>query len=109
MIHCLPTVYNHRIDVILAKKLAPGLAELVAKDLDWLEAELEKSGGKYLVGDHVTAADTMVGFSIQFIFAMDLAPKGRKWERIEEWLKRIEGQEAYKRAVEKTGFKMYGS
>ncbi|KAL9067066.1 MAG: hypothetical protein Q9161_007156 [Pseudevernia consocians] len=103
MIHCLPTVYVRRIDASAAEKLAPDLAGNVAKDLDWLEAELRKGNGRYLVGDHVTAADTMVAFSIQFIFWVRLAPEDRKWEGIEAWLRNVEAGEAYQRAVAKTG------
>jgi len=51
-----------------AEKLEEGLSVNVQKDLDWLEAELNKTGG-FLVGHSVTAADIMVHFSIQFIFA----------------------------------------
>lgn len=106
MIHGLPTLYVRRIDATAAEKLAPGLAGNVAKDLDWLEAELKQGNGKFLVGDHVTAADTMVAFSIQFIFKMDLAPKNGKWEAIEGWLQNVERQESYRRAVAKTGHKL---
>ena len=103
MIHCLPTVYVRRIDASAAEKLAPDLAAHVAKDLDWLEAELKKGNGKYLVGEQVTAADTMVAFSIQFIFRMKLAPQDRRWEGIEAWLRNVEAGETYQRAVAKTG------
>ena len=103
MVHCLPTVYVRRIDASAAEKLAPGLAGNVAKDLDWLEAELKNGNGGYLVGDHVTAADTMVAFSIQFIFWLKLAPQDRKWEGIEAWLRKVEAGKAYQRAVAKTG------
>ncbi|KAL8817335.1 MAG: hypothetical protein Q9191_008165, partial [Dirinaria sp. TL-2023a] len=59
MTHCLPTVYNRRIDASLAEKLAPGIEKVVAKDLDWLEEEYAARGGKYLVGNDLTAADIM--------------------------------------------------
>ena len=75
----------------------------VAKDLDWLEAELKTGKGKYLVGDHVTAADTMVAFSIQFIFSMKLGPQDRRWKAIEAWLRNVEAGGTYQRAVAKTG------
>ena len=103
MVHCLPTVYVRRLDASAAEKLEPGLAGNVAKDLDWLEAELKKGNGRYLVGDHVTDADTMVAFSIQFIFRMSLAPQDRKWEGIEAWLRNVEAGQTYQRAVAKTG------
>lgn len=103
MVHCLPTVYNRRIDASAAEKLAPHLAGNVAKDLDWLEAELKRGSGRYLVGNHVTAADTMVAFSIQFIFWLKLGPHDRRWEGIEAWLRNVEAGEAYQRAVAMTG------
>lgn len=103
MVHCLPTVYVRRIDASAAEELAPSLAGNVVKDLDWLEAELKKGNGMYLVGNHVTAADTMVAFSIQFIFRTKLEPQDRKWEGIEAWLKNVEAGEVYQRAVAKTG------
>ncbi|CAF9910044.1 MAG: hypothetical protein ALECFALPRED_006140 [Alectoria fallacina] len=102
MVHCLPMVYVRRIDASAAERLAPGLAGNVARDLDWLEAELKRGNGRYLVGDHVTAADTMVAFSIQFIFWLKLA-QDRKWEGIEAWLRNVEAGETYQRAVAKTG------
>ena len=85
MIHCLPTVYVRRIHASAAEKFAPGLAENVAKDLDWLEGELSRGNGIYLVGERVTAADTIVAFSIQFIFWLKLVPQDRKWKGIEPW------------------------
>ena len=104
MVHCLPTVYNRRIDATMAEKLAPGLEKNVVKDLDWLEAELEAGNGRYLVGDHVTAADTMVAFSVQFMLAMGLAPRRNcRWPAIEGWLTNVEGENAYRCAVAKTG------
>ena len=103
MVHCLPTIYIRRLDASLGQKLAPGLAGNVGKDLDWLEAELKGGNGRYLVGDHVTAADTMVAFSVKFIFQMGLAPRDRKWEGIEAWLRNVEAGEVYQRAVAKTG------
>ena len=106
MVHCLPTVYNRRIDAIVAEKLAPGLEKNVVKDLDWLEAELNAGNGRYLVGDHVTAADTMVAFSVQFIFAMKLAPRNSRWAALEDWLKNVEGENAYQCAVAKTGHRL---
>ena len=106
MVHCLPTVYNRRVDATAAEKLGPHLAQNVGKDLDWLETELKQGNGRNLVGDHVTAADTMMGFSIQFIFAMGLAPQHRRWHGIEAWLKHIESLELYQQAVARTDHKL---
>lgn len=104
MVHCLPTVYVRRLDASAAEKLGPGLAGNVAKDLDWLEAELKGGNGGYLVGDHVTAADTMVAFSIQFIFWLKLAPQDRKWEGIEAWLRNVEAIYLNVRSISGVGF-----
>ena len=103
MVHCLPTVYNRRFDATMAEKLAPGVEKNVVKDLDWLETELKAGNGRYLVGDHVTAADTMVAFSVQSILAMRLAPRNRRWAAIEGRLTNIEGENAYQCAFAKTG------
>ena len=76
----------------------------VQKDLDWLEDELKSGDGKYLVGDHLTAADTMVCFSAQFILARQLGTGGKTWPAIEKWIQHCESESGYKKAVEKTGF-----
>ena len=93
MVHCLPTVYVRQVDASAAEKLGPSRAGHVARDLDWLEGELKKGSGRYLVGDHVSAADTMVAFLIQFIFWLRLAPQNRKREGIEAWLRNVEAGE----------------
>jgi glutathione S-transferase len=90
------------------KELEKGLAINVHKDLDWLQSELKKNGGKFLVGDSLSAADTMNVFGIQFIFARDLAV-GRKlaeWPTIEKWVKDCEETESYKASVNKTGHQL---
>ncbi|KAL8723271.1 MAG: hypothetical protein Q9225_000393 [Loekoesia sp. 1 TL-2023] len=106
MVHALPYVFAQRINRGVAEELREGFAKMVRKDLDWLEKELGRKGGGWLVGDSVTAADTMMGFSVMVVSANRLAGKGveGKWKLVEEWVRRIEAREAYKRAVEKTGF-----
>ena len=66
------------------------------------------NGGYWLVGDSVSAADTMMGFSVQFVFVNGLAGQVEdgKWARVKQWLDRIEEREEYQRAVEKTGFEL---
>lgn len=83
----------------LEKKLSVN----VQAGLEWLESELQAGNGKFLVGDHVTAADTMMVFSVQFILTRKLGTGDRPWPAIEAWLQNIEGQAGYKKAVEKTG------
>ena len=86
----------------MEKKLSVNLQ----KDLDWLESELQSGNGKFLVGDHLTAADTMMGFSVQFIMARKLGTEDRHWPAIEAWVKHLEIQESYKKALEKTGYSL---
>ena len=107
MIHCLPYLYARRIDAEAAGPLKPKLPVLVKKDLDWLESELDAKGGGWLVGQEVTAADTMMVFSVQFIFLNKLAGEDidqTNWGRISEWLGLLERHEPYQRAVQKTRF-----
>lgn len=89
-----------------AAKIEEGMSVNVGKDMDFLEAELGKSKGRFLVGDNVTAADCMMLFSAQFILARQLGTKGRKWERVDRWIADCENTESYKRAVSKTGHRL---
>lgn len=89
------------------EQLEAGLSVSVQKDLDWLEAELEKSTGNFLVGNDVTAADVMMHFSVQFALARQLGTKSGKWEKLQAWLDRCEGLETYKTAVRKSGYTLH--
>ena len=116
MVHALPYIYARRISREAAEMLKPGLQAIVAKDLDWVEhhfirkvEEARRSEDLgWLIGWEVTAADTMMGFSVQFVLVNELAGKDEdvkgKWPKVRRWLKMIEGREAYHRAVKKTGF-----
>lgn len=77
-------------------------------DLNWLEGELSKNKTKFLVGDDVTGADIMMGFSIEFIYNMQLGTRGGSWPHVEQYLQNVLNCESYKRAVEKTGYKLKG-
>lgn len=91
-----------------------GLSPNVHNDFAWLEHELSSSdndgssGGKdFLVGDHLTAADIIMGFSIEFIFARKLGTESDgRWPRVQSWLDRIREVPSYKKAVERTGYKL---
>ncbi|KAF2094717.1 hypothetical protein NA57DRAFT_45755 [Rhizodiscina lignyota] len=89
-------------------EMVKGMSVAVQNDLDWLEKELGDEGTGWLAGKDLTAADVMVHFSAQFIFARDLGTKGvdkgSRWKNITGWLQRCEGSESYKRAVQKTGY-----
>ncbi len=109
MIHGLAVLYARwqmpeggKNDDILGQ-MEKKLSVNVQKDFDWLDFELQSGNGKYLVGDSVTAADTMMGFSAQFIMARKLGTGDRTWPAVEAWVKHLEGLKSYKKAVEKTG------
>ena len=88
------------------KEMEGVLARNVVRDLDWLEGGLKAAGtGGYLAGEF-SAADTMMVFGILFIFKRDLTV-GRtleEWPGLKSWVERCTEREAWKRAVEKTGF-----
>ncbi|KAF1947165.1 glutathione S-transferase [Clathrospora elynae] len=83
-----------------------GMSANVQSDLSWLETELSLSQGRFLCGDHVTAADIMMQFSADFIMARELGTQGRQYTNINKWLEACKNTEGYKRAVEKTGHKL---
>jgi glutathione S-transferase len=78
----------------------------VQNDMSWLETELSLSSGKFLCGDHVTAADIMMQFSAEFIIQRELGTLGKEWPNINKWLERCRNTESYRKAVEKTGHKL---
>jgi glutathione S-transferase len=78
----------------------------VQNDLSWLETELSRSPGQFLLGDHITAADVMMQFSVEFIFAMKLGTQGKEYPSINKWMEACRSTESYKRAVKKTGHKL---
>ncbi|RBQ69733.1 hypothetical protein FVER14953_07652 [Fusarium verticillioides] len=88
--------------------LEDAIAPRVHEAMQWLESELESgpSNGQFIVGTDLTAADIMMGFSIECIFAMKLGTKSHEWPLISKWLANMKERKAYKRAVEKTGYSM---
>ena len=109
MLHGLPIVYARWFSPERVQKsgdleaIEEGMSDNVIKDFDWLEGELQKSSGKFLVGSHITAADCMMIFSVQYILDKVLGTKAKKWPKIEEWVKNCEAMETWKKAVQKTG------
>lgn len=101
-------------------EMEASLSPNVQNDLDWLEDELSTNGSqgssgaggeggekKFLVGDDLTAADIIMGFSIEFILSMKLGTKGGSgWPRVHKWLDRIRESPSYRKAVEKTGYSL---
>ena len=74
-----------------------GLSPNIHNDLNWLESEVE--GRQCLVGNDVTAADILMGFSIEFIFARKLGTEGGDWPNVKKWLEGLQQREAYTKAV----------
>lgn len=102
--------------LITADRAANGLALAVnvRNSFDWLEGELvaqRDRGSGWLVGDGLTAADVVLQFSVQFIMERKLGVGGRgegRWKEVEAWLGRTEQDDAYRRAVQKTGYSLDG-
>lgn len=92
LLHGLVPFYISLASASAASELHPQLVEAAGKDMEWLESELEKANGRsrYLVGDSVTAADTMMEFSVQFLLRFGLVPKGKKWPCVARWLENVE-------------------
>lgn len=88
--------------------LEAAIALRVNEAMQWLEAELESgpSKGQFIVGTDLTAADIMIGFSIECIFAMKLGSESQDWPLISKWLANIKERKAYRSAVEKAGYTM---
>lgn len=118
LLHALACLYvqwhQHDGDV---QKTLQGLSGNVVKDLDYLEShfreqqqEEKEEGGRFIMGgNEPSAADIMMQFSVRFILTRELGTKGvekGRWERVERWLELCEGTESYKRAVERTGFRL---
>ena len=107
MMHTLPYVYAKRASPEAEKAVGPRASKMIRKDLDWMEWELERKGGGWLVGSDATAADTMMAFSIQLVFMYNVPGEGydlTHWKRIKEWLDLVNTRKAYRRAAEKTEF-----
>lgn len=88
------------------KKTEEGLSKNVVNDMNYLEAELSKSKGKFLCGETVTAADCMQQFSAAFIMARELGIKASSYPKTQQYLQDCEATETYKKAVQKTGHKL---
>lgn len=78
LIHALAITYARwnipkSVDAATLKEMEKGLAVNVGKDLDWLESEI--GGGRFLVGEGVSAAD------VSFSFLSFVADEGRLGRR----------------------------
>lgn len=88
------------------EKTEEGMSKNIRNDMDFLENALKNSGGKWLLGNELTAADFMMHFSATFVLARELGVKGKKYPETERWLKDCEATESYQKAVQKTGHKL---
>jgi glutathione S-transferase len=90
------------------------LSPNMINDMNWLEGELKAQKGKgsdFIVGKELTAADIMMGFTIEFIMERKLGVKGLgegRWKEVEAWWGRVRQRQAYKKAVERTGYTLDG-
>ena len=109
MIHALAITYARWMAPESVKEsgalaeMEKGMSVNVQKDLDWLETELSLGQTKFLCGNEVTAADTMMQFSVDYIVRMKIGTQGRNWPHVEKWLKACEETHTYQAAVKKTG------
>lgn len=116
------TFMMHAYPGILTKRLPPNLLaskdvhefQIIAMrrvydDIDWLEKHLHEAKTAFLVGEYLSAADIMMGFSAQVILDRVLKQghlnEGveKKYPCIEKWLHGLMGREALKMAMKKTG------
>jgi Glutathione S-transferase len=89
---------------MLEKAFSPN----IHRAFEWLESELANglSNGKFLVGTDLTAADIIMAFSIEVIFVLKLGTERGNWPHVEKWLDGMMQREAYKKAVQKTGYSL---
>ncbi|KAK4548211.1 hypothetical protein LTR36_010080 [Oleoguttula mirabilis] len=83
-----------------------GLSGNVRKDMALLNSSLTRSQGKFLFGDEVTAADTMMEFVADFVFARGLGTKGQTWPRVEQYVMDCQAMPTWQKAQKKTGHKL---
>jgi glutathione S-transferase len=102
--HALAIMYGSHTAPEVARKLQASLSSQVHRSFDWLEEEFLQGGGKFLVGDTVTVANTMMGFSVAFILKMGLGTDGKQWSTVIAWLRNTASSPSYQRAVQKTEY-----
>ncbi|KAK5127785.1 hypothetical protein LTR85_004901 [Meristemomyces frigidus] len=78
----------------------------VHKDMDFLDASLKKTEGKFLMGHETTAADTMMEFTADFVFTRGLGTQGKTWPRVEQYVKNCQSTPAWQKAQKKTGHQL---
>lgn len=88
-------------------EMEEGMSGNIRNDLNWIEGALKEQkqkGHDFLVGDGLTVADVMMGFSIEFIFTRKLGTGNGNWPETKAWLERVMARPGYKKAVEKSNY-----
>lgn len=111
MLHALAILYARWKLPASASSVLPELEESlspnVRADMDWLESTLvaqREAGKEFLVGDGLSVADVMMGFSVEFIFTRKLGVGEDGWPESRAWLARCLDRPAYQKAVERSGY-----
>jgi glutathione S-transferase len=84
-------------------EIEPELVKPIQNDLDWLEKILVGNSTKFLAGNDVTVADTMMIFPLVVIFGHKLGTEGKSWPRVNKWLQSVEASATYQGALQRTG------
>jgi glutathione S-transferase len=88
---------------LLGRPARPFINAQLKLHLDFLEGELD--GGPWFLGERFSAADIMMSFPIEAARARAGLDETRP--KLMDFLKRIHGRDAYRRAVEKGGAYVY--
>ena len=88
---------------LLGRPARPFVGAQLKLHLDFLEGEL--AGGPWFLGERFSAADIMMSFPIEAARARAGLDQTRP--KLMDFLKRIHGRDAYKRALEKGGAYVY--
>lgn len=105
----VPFIVRPISTVIANQVIAMTVYPNIKKHLAFLEQQLETSGGDYITGPDLTAADIMLSYPLLAgatgFDSMGKWPKGTAKEsfpRLYAYMARLEQQPGYQRAVEKT-------
>lgn len=98
MLHLIARLYLARVGEP-AKALLSRVEGMIGDELDLVEAELARSA--HLAGAEFSAADVQMLFPLEFAVFANLA--GERHGRLREYVARMQGRPAYRRAIETGG------